>query len=221
LLSCSYSFPSFRDLRFGEDFGSHIESVDPIFSKALVRFNPEGDRQVNRRQSTRLRQLSQYLHANNRLFMAELLVPALPGQLEEFDGDQAAFESALRPELVAEAMRVFQEAGIEPDVWTVEGMDRAADWQKVIAVTRRGGRDEVGTLVLGRGEDQTRINQWLATAAAVPGCIGFAVGRLTFWEALLDWRDGRLSTAEAAREIADRYGHWAATFDGARIATAG
>jgi 5-dehydro-2-deoxygluconokinase len=100
-------------------------------------------------------------------------------------------------------------------------MDRAADWQKVIAVTRRGGRDDVGTIVLGRAEDKTRVIQWLTSAAAVPGCIGFAVGRSTFWEPLVDWRDGRMSTAEASREVAERYGEWAGVFEGARISTTG
>src|SRR5437763_6939489 len=31
------------DFQYGDDFGEHILSCDPDFSKVLVRFNPDGD----------------------------------------------------------------------------------------------------------------------------------------------------------------------------------
>jgi myo-inositol catabolism protein IolC len=68
---------------YGADFPAHIEAFQPTFSKVLVRYNPEGDA-VNRRQSQRLQQLSDYLHNKSRsLFMFELLVPAEKSQLEK------------------------------------------------------------------------------------------------------------------------------------------
>ena len=56
----------------------YIEAFEPTFCKVLVRYNPEGDRALNRRQSTRLKRLSEYLHRKNTnsRFMFELLVPA-------------------------------------------------------------------------------------------------------------------------------------------------
>jgi myo-inositol catabolism protein IolC len=42
------------------------------------------------------------------------------------------------------------------------------------------------------------VASWLTTAAGVPGFIGFAVGRITFWDALVGWRDGR-TTREVPR----------------------
>ena len=39
------------DFEYGDDFGAHIERYDPDFSKVLVRYNPEGDGEMNRRQS--------------------------------------------------------------------------------------------------------------------------------------------------------------------------
>ena len=64
---------------------------------------------------------------------------------------------------------------------------------------RRGGRDRVGCIVLGRGEDDVKVRQWLKTAAAVPGFIGFAVGRTSFWDPLVDWKDGQKSARGRGR----------------------
>src|SRR5215469_7498739 len=57
------------DFAYGEDFAQHIEAVRPTFSKVLVRYNPEGDLELNRRQSERLKRLSDYLHHTERLFL--------------------------------------------------------------------------------------------------------------------------------------------------------
>jgi myo-inositol catabolism protein IolC len=50
------------DFEFGDEFGSHIERFDPSFAKVLVRYNPEGDADLNRRQAARLRRLTDWLH---------------------------------------------------------------------------------------------------------------------------------------------------------------
>ena len=70
--------------------------------------------------------------------------------------------------------------------------------------------------MLGRGEDDAKVGQWLKTAAAVPGFIGFAVGRTSFWEPLTQLRDGHISRAAAVNEIARRYREWVDIFEAAR-----
>src|SRR5438876_4052228 len=77
------------DFQYGDAFGEHIEKFDPDFSKVLVRYNPEGDAEMNRRQLERLRRLSDWLHERNRKFLFELLVPAEAQQLESVGGDTA------------------------------------------------------------------------------------------------------------------------------------
>ena len=47
------------EFQYGEDFGAHIEAFDPTFAKVLVRYNPEGDAELNRRQTARLGQAEQ------------------------------------------------------------------------------------------------------------------------------------------------------------------
>jgi myo-inositol catabolism protein IolC len=169
------------EFAYGEDFAQHIEAFDPTFAKVLVRYNPQGDAALNQRQAARLKRLSDYLHRTQRLFMFELLVPAEPVQLEQVEGDKNAYDLQLRPRLMVQAMQTLQAAGVEPDVWKVEGLDRQEDAVKVVEVARRGGRNSVGLIVLGRGAARERVEHWLKTAASVVGFIGFAVGRTSFW----------------------------------------
>jgi myo-inositol catabolism protein IolC len=206
------------DFEYGDDFGKHIEAFNPTFCKVLVRYNPEGEKALNLRQSTRLKRLSDYLHASKRLFMFELLVPAEKAQLDRLKGDKHAYDRELRPKLMVEAVEQLQGAGVEADVWKIEGLDRAEDCAKIVTAARRGGRDKVGCIILGRGEDDKKVREWLTTAAQVPGFIGFAVGRTTFWDPCVDWRAGKLKREEAVAEIARRYREWVDIFEKAKKA---
>ena len=208
------------DFEYGTEYARHIEAVDPTFCKVLVRYNPEGDAALNDRQAARLHRLSEYLHANGRLYMFELLVPAEAAQLERLRGDQHAYDRELRPRLMVRAIRELQDAGVDPDVWKIEGLDQRADCEEVVAAAQRDGRTDVGCIILGRGENDQKVVEWLSTAAAVPGFIGFAVGRTTFWEPLVAWRDKQMSSEEAAAQIASKYSEWVAVFEKARAGVA-
>jgi len=201
------------DFEYGEDFAKHIEAFNPTFSKVLVRFNPEGDAAMNTRQTARLKRLSEYLHKSGRKFMFELLVPAEKSQLERLGGDKKAYDRELRPALMIRAIEALQNAGVEPDVWKIEGLDKREDCVRVVQAARRGGRSEVGCIVLGRGEDDKKVLEWLRAAAGVPGFIGFAVGRTTFWDPLVAWREKKLTRDEAAAKIASNYKGWVELFE--------
>jgi len=205
------------DFEYGEDFGKHIEAFNPTFCKVLVRYNPEGDGALNRQQSARLKRLSDYLHSeSHRLFMFELLVPAEKAQLERVDGDKKAYDLEIRPGLMAQAIEQLLDAGVEADVWKIEGLDRREDCEKIVEVAHRKGRDKVGCIILGRGEDDKKVYEWLTTAAKVPGFIGFAVGRTVFWEPLIEWRDKKITREAAVTEIARRYRGFVDVFEKAR-----
>jgi 5-dehydro-2-deoxygluconokinase len=204
------------DFEYGDDYAAHIEAFDPTFCKVLVRYNPEGDRTSNRRQADRLRRLSEYLDGRGRSwFMFELLVPAEPAQLERAKGDKHVYDREMRPQLMRQAIEELQDAQIEPDVWKIEGLDRREDCEKIVTAARRGGRDHVGCIILGRGEDDRKVREWLATAAGVPGFIGFAVGRTVFWEPLVGWRERKTTREGAVAEIARRYREFADIFENA------
>jgi myo-inositol catabolism protein IolC len=194
------------EFEYGEDFARHIEAFDPAFCKVLVRYNPRGDRALNKRQAARLRRLSDYLANRGRSrFLFELLVPAEKAQLDMLNGDKKAYDLQVRPRLMTEAIEELQTAGVEPDVWKVEGLDRREDCEAVVATARAGGRDQVSCIVLGRGEDERKVHEWLATAAEVPGFIGFAVGRTAFWDSLVAVRDGSATREQAVERIAQHY----------------
>ena len=205
------------DFEYGEDFARHIEAFRPTFSKVLVRYNTEGDSALNARQAGRLKRLSDYLHGQaGPLFMFELLVPAEKAQLDRLNGDKKAYDVQLRPQLMVRAIEELQDAGVEPDVWKIEGLDRREDCEKVVAAARRGGRDRVGCIILGRGEDDRKVHEWLTTAAAVPGFIGFAVGRTSFWDPLVAWRARQITREQAVNGIVRRYREFVGTFEGSR-----
>ena len=137
--------------------------------------------------------------------MFELLVPAERSQIDGVNGDMARYDSELRPQLMVQAIQELQDAGVEPDLWKIEGLDRREDCEEIVATARCEGRISVGCIVLGRGEDEGKGMAWLETAASVPGFLGFAIGRTTFWQPLLDWRAGAITRGEAVAEIARRY----------------
>jgi 5-dehydro-2-deoxygluconokinase len=210
------------DFEYGEDFAKHIEEFQPTFCKVLVRYNPEGNAALNERQAVRLKLLSDYLHAKGRsLYMFELLVPAEKEQLDRLKGDKKAYDLEVRPRLMVQAIHQLQDGGVEADVWKIEGLDRSEDCEKVVAAARRGGRDKVGCIVLGRGEDDNKVREWLATAAPVPGFIGFAVGRTAFWDPLVNWRDKKITREAAVNEISRRYQEFVGIFEHARTSRRG
>jgi len=204
---------------YGEDFARHIEAFHPTFSKILVRYNPEGDPALNRVQAARLKQLSDYLAgAGASRFMVELLVPAEAAQLDKLKGDKAAYDAELRPGLMVGAIEQLQAAGVEPDIWKVEGLDRREDCARIVATARAGGRDQVCCIVLGRGENDRKVREWLEVAAGVAGFIGFAVGRTDFWDPLVAWRAQKATREQTVAEIARRYREFVDIFEHARDA---
>ncbi len=190
---------------YGADFGAHIEEFDPTFAKVLVRYNPDGDATVNRRQTAQLGTLSRWLRRRDRKFLFELLVPATTAQLDRFDGHQREYDRELRPALVVDVIKAMQEADVEPDVWKIEGLDERASGEAVVAQARSGGRDGVTCIVLGRGADEAQVIEWVKIGASVDGFDGFAVGRTLWQDALKDFVAGKASQQDAVDRIAQRY----------------
>jgi myo-inositol catabolism protein IolC len=197
---------------YGDDFAAHIEAFAPTFAKVLVRYNPQGDAALNARQTERLVRLSAWCRAHSQRLMFELLVPATEPQLAQAGGDAAAYDLKQRPALMQQAMEALQDAGVEPDVWKIEGLDRREDCERIVAAAHRDGRSNVGCIVLGRGANDAKVGTWLATAAAVPGFIGFAVGRTSFWDPVADFESGKATRVEAAGRIADHFHEWVDIF---------
>lgn len=201
------------DFEYGDAFGDHIEAFDATFCKVLVRYNPEDEPELNRRQIERLAKLSDWLHERGRLYLFELLVPSTDGQLEGVGGDKDRYDNEVRPKLMVRAVEELHRGGVDPDVWKIEGVSSREDCRTIVEAVRADGRDDVGCIVLGRGANEDKVREWLEAAAGVPGYIGFAVGRTTFWDALLGLKDGSKSRDEASAEIAENYKKWVELFE--------
>ncbi len=201
------------DFEYGPAFKEHIEKFNPTFAKVLVRYNPQGDAALNAVQAQRLKALSDYLAQSKRHFMFELLVPAEKSQLQQVVGDVHAYDLKLRPGLMKQAIEELQNRGVEPDVWKIEGLDRSEDCKTIAATARRNGRDKVGCIILGRGENEEKVIQWLTTAARVQGFIGFAVGRSSFLQSIVDLRSGKINRGEAVEQIKRKFMEWVGVFE--------
>jgi myo-inositol catabolism protein IolC len=205
------------EFEYGDEFGAHIERFDPDFAKVLVRYNPDGDAESNRVQLERLKRLADWLHASDRRFLFELLVPPTPAQLDACDGEQPRFETGLRPELMRRAIGEVQAFGIEADIWKLEGIDDVADAERVATAARHGdGREAVRCLLLGAGAGRERVEHWLEVAAAADGYAGFAIGRSIWKQPLVEWLGGGLPREQAAREIGDRFARFVGSYRAAR-----
>jgi len=193
------------DFEYGDDVGTRIEQYDPTFSKVLVRYNPAGDAEMNRRQSERLKRLSDWLHERDRKFLFELLVPAEAQHLEQVGGDEDRYDRELRPGLMMDAIEALQDFGVEPDIWKIEGVDDREDCRRIAELCRRDGRDGVSCVVLGRGASDEKVDEWLRAGAGVPGYIGFAIGRSIFGSSVKSLAAGEGEREELAERIARNY----------------
>ena len=208
------------DFEYGADFGAHILTFDPDFSKVLVRYNPDDpDTEMNARQLARLKELADWLHDNGRKFLFELLVPATDDQLASVGGDSDRYDAELRPELMRRALEDCQNYGIEVDVWKIEGVDEQSDAAMLAEQARTGeGREGVTCVVLGRGASTEQVEEWLRAASPVQGFIGFAIGRSIWWDALKAFLSDELDREAAATKIADNYLHFVGVYGHQQVA---
>ena len=207
------------DFEYGEQFGEKIEEFDPDFSKVLVRYNPEGDKELNERQIVKLRRLSEWLHEHHRKFLFELLVPAEAAQLESVGGSEERYDVELRPQLMMEAILQLQNGGVEADIWKIEGISDREACNEIATLARREGRDRVSCVVLGRGASDDKVDEWLRAGAGLPGYEGFAIGRSIFAESVKAYAadpEG-FDRAAAVEKIAQNYRRFIDVYESATV----
>jgi myo-inositol catabolism protein IolC len=210
------------EFEHGDAFARAIEEYEPSYAKVLVRFNPAGDAELNRRQAARLRRLSDWVRSHDCRFMFELLVPPTDEQLGSVGGSSDRYDREVRPGLMLEAIEALQNSGIEPDLWKIEGVDDRDACHAIARATRRNGRGDVGCLVLGRGASARRVDYWLRAGAGVEGYVGFAVGRSIFGDAVRAFaaNPAAYDVQGGAEEIAARYRRFIAVYEEAERAAA-
>jgi 5-dehydro-2-deoxygluconokinase len=192
------------DFEYGDQFSKHIEEFDPTYLKVLVRYNPESDAALNKRQLQKLKTLSDYLIKTKRPFLFELIVPPTQAQLAKLGGSKESYDKQLRPKTMCESIRQIQDGSVEPAIWKLEGVENPEDAKSIVKQAQAGGR-KVGVITLGRGESKEKVKEWLAVGAKIPGIIGFAVGRTIFWDPLVEFNAKKIDRQAAVEKIAQCY----------------
>jgi myo-inositol catabolism protein IolC len=188
-----------RELRFEHtDWRERLDAIHPTWAKVLVRYNPSGDAAMNGRQRDRLLDLQTVARAIRVGFLLELLVPPEPAQRAE------DYDVATRPRLVVEAIDQLHEAGVEPDLWKIEGLERREDCATVAE------HASAPCVVLGRGADADAVERWLRAGAGIFD--GFAIGRSIWWDPARAYVDGSADRDATVTAIAERYGHFVDVF---------
>ena len=188
------------DFEYGDDFGEHIESFDPDFTKVLVRYNPDGDPRPTASSSSEA-QAPERLAARPRAASScsSCSCPPRTTSSSSVGGDTDRYDAELRPELMRRAIEEIQDCGIEADVWKIEGVDAP----RGLRDARRTGtlrRPRRCRLRAARPRRRRRQGRPLADQAApVDGFIGFAIGRSIWWDPLKAYVDGKIERAAGAR----------------------
>jgi myo-inositol catabolism protein IolC len=183
----------------------HVERFDPDYVKVLVRDNPDFDRTERRGQQDRLAVVSRTLREAGRTLIVELLVPATAEQKASAGDD---YDADVRPGLTEQVIREFQETGVEPDIWKIEGLETADAARDVVGVAQGGGRSAVRCIVLGRDAPAARLDHWLGIAARTEGFEGFAIGRSIWEEPLAGHLAGTVSEEQLVDQVATNYLHY-------------
>ena len=178
-LSVEKSGQQLFDFEYGKTFGAHIKKWKPAYAKALVRYNVQ-DTQGNRTQNTRLKILSGFCKKSGVPFMIEPLMTGTGSRFEQ----------------LAQTVKEMTAAGVSPALWKVEAMDTAAQWKQLRALTA------APIIFLGRGDTKAHVEKWLKTAAKSGTVDGFAIGRTIFLNALMDFRDKKLTRVQTVETIA-------------------
>ena len=95
------------DFEYGSNFSEKIKEVNADFVKILVRWNPNDDSDTRQVQGERIKTLSDWLDENERKFLLEFLVPATKKQLASVNGDQAKYDSEIRPKLAVQVLSLI------------------------------------------------------------------------------------------------------------------
>lgn len=167
---------------YGEDFVSHIEKYNPDFAKVII--NVQNN--VSDFTKDNLKKLSDYCHQRNLKFILEVI-------------------SGGNVSLILKTVVELQDAGCEPDIWKIEGMENDLDYLSIIQEIKRNGREGVSLVILGRGENKELVEKWVKTGSKIKGIIGFAIGRTIFGEPLIEFKDGKITRDEAVEQISQNY----------------
>jgi len=199
------------DFEYGDEFRNHINKYRPEYVKVLIRYNPEGDQEMNKRQIEKLKMLCDFCYEEGYKIMLEPLVLPTERQLDMLNGDRDAYDQEMRPRLMELMIEELQAGGVEPDIWKIEGLEEGEDYKMLVEQIRSQGRSS-NIIILGRHASSSQVERWLIAGRDIDGVIGFAIGRTIFWEPLEKYKNNEITSEEAIQKIAENYEHFYKVF---------
>jgi 5-dehydro-2-deoxygluconokinase len=158
--------------------------------KCLVFYHPDEPVELRLSQEQRVRELYEAAQALDRDLLLEIICSARGLPVDD--------------ETTARAMQRFYNLGVRPAWWKLEPPSKAA-WRSITDVIEARDPWCNGVLLLGLDAAEDVLQRAFESAADVPLCKGFAVGRSIFNPAAREWFAGRMSDSQATADVAARY----------------
>jgi len=187
---------SILKLEYGKNYEKHILKIAPDFVKILIRYNPENIND-NKKQLKTLENISAFCKKNKQQTILELLVPPTKNDLSAYK-DKSEYDKKIRASKTALAIKEIKNV-FKPSIWKLEGFDENG-WKKVIKETKK---DKI--IVLGRGEDDKKVKQWLKSASRFDSIIGFAIGRTIFMDPIKKYHSKQITAQKASLLISKKF----------------
>jgi myo-inositol catabolism protein IolC len=92
---------------------------------------------------------------------------------------------------------------VKVSVWKLEGFSKK-QWENVIKSTNKGSK----IVLLGRGEDKSKVSKWMRDASGYKEIIGFAIGRTIFLEPLKEYQNNKSTKEETIKKISDNFNYF-------------
>lgn len=192
------------EFEYGDEFAAHIDRLKPNFVKALARYNPGRDQELNDRQRRRLAELSEWTTENGYQLMFELLIPPTEEQLASLGGDSSAYERELLIDLVNEVFDSFEASDIRAAIWMVPGFPSSEICTRAASELHQkspGAR----CVVLGQGPDAGQVTEWIRVAKNAQGYDGIAVAQTIWMPALRAYLTHDVERQQARQIIAKNF----------------
>ena len=192
------------------DFGAnavagHATKCEAAYWKVVVNYNPDEGHAVNAEQVSRVKCLSHALrHRARPRLMCDLVVPPTQRQLLP---DIRAYGRRVLPGLTTHAIAELLNAGVDPDVWAIEGFEREDEYRRVVATAAGTGRP-ARFFVRAAGHSDNTTRRLMTAGLSVPGIAGVVLARAPFWEPAVAWMSGRTSRAIAVATVQAQVRDW-------------
>lgn len=185
----------------------------PTYGKILMRWHPHDPAERRAEQLGVLRDLIGVASAAGSATMLELLVPPEGNDASLAGLHPEAYRSEVLPIRIADAVRQLADAGVVPELWKIDGLDRRGAATVVGHAVHETSEGRAGIVVLGAGRSLADIEQWFVATRGVDGFCGFAIGRSIWWDPIRRHVLGELDEAAAADAIGAAFADVVATYE--------